>query len=213
MKNVTAFVRFAFLMCLALVVAWACDSSTCDKDNCTGCCDASGVCRDGQSSQACGSGGTTCQSCTEPAQCTQAACTTGGSTTGAAPPGLIRTGPADAGFADGGEGGGAGGGFGGGTGGGLGGGFGGGGTGGGFGGGLGGGFGGGGTGGGTGGGGTNFCNNTNCPGCCIGSTCVNFPNNFSDVSCGLNGIQCADCTIIQSVCDPSTAACRFIPPK
>jgi hypothetical protein len=150
-----------------------------------------------------------CQQCVAPEHCSIAgACTSDDSSGGvSANPGptISGTGGGGAGGGNGGDGGGTGGNpppapLGGGIGGGLGGGF----------GGVGGGF-GGGVGGGLGGGGTNFCNSTNCSGCCLGNTCLNFPLNLSHTTCGAGGITCSDCTLAAAACDQSAAICRVIP--
>lgn len=236
-----AAVGLAFWSCL-VVFSGSCDTQPCTPETCNGCCDVTGQCLPGVTSDACGGEGAVCQSCSEPnARCSRGACGPGEPNVGArfGTPGPFGdiTGVSvgeGLGGGNGGElgggvgggtafGGGIGGGFGGGVGGGaafgggIGGGFGGGGTGGGFGGGTGGGFGGGGTGGGFGGGagggfgggGTSFCNNTNCPGCCQGNTCVQVPQSLNDGTCGLNGQLCIDCTAVGARCNPASAACQF----
>lgn len=61
----------------------ACPKAACDRSNCSvGCCDASGTCQTGTTSNACGIGGNTCNVCQFTQSCMQGACfggNTGGS--------------------------------------------------------------------------------------------------------------------------------------
>ena len=82
----------------------------------------------------------------------------------------------------------------------------GGGSGGGSGGGTGGGTGGGSTGGGTGGGGGG-CGANTCAGCCQNNTCIMFPNNTGNTTCGRNGLACTNCTSLGTTCNAPTFSC------
>jgi hypothetical protein len=209
---------------LTMSTALSCGAAKkCGPTDCPfGCCDSMGTCQVGSSDAQCGTSGNMCSTCTLAQQCSVGLCVNigqaggpgggGGSTGGGSGGGSMGggTGGSMGGGTGGSMGGGTGGGsFGGGTGGGS---FGGGTGGGSFGGGTGGGSFGGGTGGGsfgggTGGGGTTTCNSSNCSGCCQGSSCIPFPNNASNATCGANGLACTNCTSLSLVCSPSTFSC------
>lgn len=166
--------------------------SRCNASNCDGCCDDTGSCFKGISTEACGAAGASCMVCTA------------GQTCDKLDPLKDFGGKCNSPSTGGGAGGGTGGGNDAGTGGGSGGGS-GGGT-------------GGGTGGGSGGGGGAMgCNATNCAtGCCTSSgVCV---TQLTPSRCGTGGAMCAPCTMgntcVSGTCTPcagcvdvSTGAC------
>jgi hypothetical protein len=162
--------------------------SRCNASNCDGCCDDTGSCFKGISTEACGAAGASCMVCSAGQTCERldplkdfgGKCTT----------------PSTGGGAGGGSGGGTGGGSGGGSGGGT----------------------GGGAGGGAGGGdgGAVGCNATNCAnGCCTPSgTCV---TQLTPARCGTGGARCASCTMgntcVGGVCTPCSGCVETTGPQ
>jgi hypothetical protein len=53
------------------------------------------------------------------------------------------------------------------------------------------------------------CGPNNCKGCCQGTTCV---GTESDKQCGTGGLSCTDCTAQKEVCNTSTGQCTSTPP-
>ncbi len=74
-----------WLVLFGLVLA-GCGSTAqrCSAVTCTGCCDSSGMCRNGSESSACGSGGNTCTACSAAGFCSFGTCNNGSSGAGSA---------------------------------------------------------------------------------------------------------------------------------
>lgn len=73
-KHVIAFAAAAVVSAL---VACGTPKKECSAANCGGCCDASGVCQQGETSLACGASGNTCDVCATGEQCVAAVCVPG----------------------------------------------------------------------------------------------------------------------------------------
>ncbi|HEX4512559.1 MAG TPA: hypothetical protein VH054_03455 [Polyangiaceae bacterium] len=54
------------------------------------------------------------------------------------------------------------------------------------------------------------CGPNNCKGCCNGTTCVGAE---SDTQCGTGGLSCTDCTQQKELCNTSTGQCTTTPPQ
>lgn len=86
-----------WVMLFGLVLAGCGSTQRCSALTCTGCCDASGMCRTGSESSACGSGGNTCTACSAGGFCSFGTCSTGNSGAGSAGAGTAGGGSAGTG--------------------------------------------------------------------------------------------------------------------
>ncbi|MBL8934678.1 MAG: VCBS repeat-containing protein [Archangium sp.] len=94
-----------WLLVMGLVAACGPSAKPCGPSTCSGCCDASGACRQTGSSSACGVGGALCQQCSGSASCAAGVCTSfgaGGGSAGGSAGGTVGGGNAAGGAAPGG---------------------------------------------------------------------------------------------------------------